>query len=408
VNPIVGLLVSNRWDTDIGEIGVLVDVSYRKQYYNQPASFSDPRYEQNISGNNFLVSNAVGGFYTRGHRERPQANFALQWKPSPNVEIYVDGMYAHYKEQREIDYYFGVPGSASSVSNLQLYSPSQAGGCENIPASGTVAAHQSCELASGTFNNPYVATSTQAFRQSSHDAQIATGAKITSGNLKLTTDVAYTDSAFNENIFIIDTSLPNQTFDLTSNTGGHINWNLRGNDKMNPNLFQLQGLFQTGDSNYGNSIAWRTDATYDIDHGFLKKIAGGFRYVNRNAGATGQTQISTPIRRMARRWCRPPASLARTSSKRCPTIWALPESAPPSRPTSTICSTIRGRSARPMACRRVMPRRIPRASTAPWRTALPATFRRATASISATLPSTVRLACAWCRTTARSTLSPPR
>lgn len=294
VNPIAGLLVSNRWDTDIGEIGVLVDVSYRKQYYDQPASFSDPRYEQTISGNRFLVSNAVGGFYTRGNRERPQGNFAIQWKPSPNIEIYVDGMYAHYKEKREIDYYFGVPGSATSVSNLQLYSPSQAGGCENIPAAGTVAAHQSCELASGTFNNPYVATSTQAFRQSSHDAQIATGAKITSGNLKLTTDVAYTDSSFSENIFIIDTSLPNQTFDLTSNTGGHINWNLRGNDKMNPNLFQLQGLFQTGDTNYGNSIAWRTDATYDFDSGFLKKIAGGFRYVNRNAGATGQTQISTP------------------------------------------------------------------------------------------------------------------
>jgi TonB-dependent receptor len=296
VNPIAGLLVSDRWDTSIGEIGVLVDLSYRKQYYNQPASFSDPRYEQHISGQDFLVSNAVGGYYTRGHRERPQANFALQWKPTDNLELFVDGLYAHYKERREIDYYFGVPGTAQSVTNLQLYSPSDPGGCENIPnAAPATGTHQACELKSGTFVNPYVATSTQAFAQSSHDAQISTGAKWHSGGLKLSTEVTYTDSAFKEQIFIVDTSLPNQTFDLVSNQNGHINWNLRGNDKTNANLFQLQGLFQTGDANHGNSIAWRGDASYDFDGGFLKKIQVGARIVRRRAGATGETQISTPF-----------------------------------------------------------------------------------------------------------------
>ena len=296
VNPIAGLLVSDRWETGIGEIGVLVDLSYRKQYYDQPASFSDPRYEQTTSGNDFLVSNAVGAFYTRGHRERPQANFAIQWKPADNLEIYVDGLYAKYKETREIDYYFGVPGSAQSVTNLQLYSASDPGGCEDLPlAAPATGTHQVCELKSGTFNNPYVATSTQAFKQSSHDAQISAGAKWNSGGLKLSTDFTYTDSAFKEQIFIIDTSLPNQTFDLTSNSGGHILWNLQGNDKTNADLFQLQGLFQTGDSNHGNSLAWRGDASYDFDGGFLKKLQAGVRIVRRKAGANGETQISTPF-----------------------------------------------------------------------------------------------------------------
>lgn len=294
VNPILGLLVSDRWNTGIGEIGVLVDLSYRKQYYNQPASFSDPRYEQTTSGQDFLVSNAVGAYYTRGERERPQANFAVQWKPADNLEIYADGLYAHYKDRHQLDYYFGVPGSAASVSNLQLYSPSDAGGCENLANATGGGTHQVCELKSGTFTNPYVATSTQAFQQKSHDAQISTGAKWNQGGLKLSTDFTYTDSSFSESIFIIDTSLPNQTFDLTSNVDGHINWNLRGADKYNPNLFQLQGLFQTGDTNHGDSIAWRGDASYDFDGGFLKKINAGFRFVDRNASATGETQISTP------------------------------------------------------------------------------------------------------------------
>jgi iron complex outermembrane recepter protein len=293
VNPIAGLLVSDRWQTGIGEIGLLVDLSYRKQYYNQPASFSDPRYEQTISGNDFLVSNAVGGFYTRGHRQRPQANFALQWKPADNLEIYVDGLYAKYKETREIDYYFGVPGTAQSVTNLQLYSASDPGGCEDL--TGTTGTRQVCELKSGTFVNPYVATSTQAFKQSSHDAQISGGGKWSKGGLKLTTDLTYTDSSFKEKIFIIDTSLPNQTFDLVSNSGGHILWNLQGNDKTNADLFQLQGLFQTGDSNHGNSLAWRGDLSYDFDDGLIRKLQFGARVVRRKAGATGETQISTPF-----------------------------------------------------------------------------------------------------------------
>lgn len=287
VDPIAGLLISDRWDTNIGEIGALIDVSYRRQHYLQPDAFSDPRNPVTIGGQSFLVSNAIGAFYTRGHRERPQINGALQWKPTDNLELYVDGLYAKYKEKRELDFFFGVPGTAQTVTNLQLYSASDPGGCSDVNGA------QLCELKSGTFSNGYTATSTQAIMQHSHDAQISTGAKFTSDRLRLSTDLTYTDSSFGEDIFIIDSSYAGQTFNLVSNDHGHVNYTINGNDYANPSAFALQGLFQTNDRNHGDSVAWRGDLSYEMD-GPLKSITAGLRYVNRNASAHGGTQNSTP------------------------------------------------------------------------------------------------------------------
>lgn len=38
-----GVLVSNRWDTDKGEMGLLLDVSYSDQHFNRPISFNCAR-----------------------------------------------------------------------------------------------------------------------------------------------------------------------------------------------------------------------------------------------------------------------------------------------------------------------------------------------------------------------------
>jgi TonB-dependent receptor len=158
-----------------------------------------------------------------------------------------------------------------------------------------VSGQQLCELKSGTFSNGYTATSTQAIAQQSHDGQVSVGGKWTSGALKLSTDLTYTDSSFRESIFIIDTSFAGQTYDLVSNDQGGVNWNIHGNAQNNANNFGLQGLFQTGDENHGDSVAWRSDATYDFETGLLKSITGGVRLVRRNASASGETQISTGL-----------------------------------------------------------------------------------------------------------------
>ena len=41
LNPNVGLLVADRWQTGIGEIGALFDVSYQRTHYSRPIGFND-------------------------------------------------------------------------------------------------------------------------------------------------------------------------------------------------------------------------------------------------------------------------------------------------------------------------------------------------------------------------------
>ena len=92
-DPIGSLLISDRWHTSIGDFGALLDVSYQKQHYDEPAAFDDVRNPVTFNGQTFLAPNVVGDVYNVGRRERPQANFSLQWKPNSELEFYVDGLW---------------------------------------------------------------------------------------------------------------------------------------------------------------------------------------------------------------------------------------------------------------------------------------------------------------------------
>ena len=288
-DPIGGLLVSDRWHTGVGEIGALVDVSFIGQHYDQPSAFDDVRNPVSFNGQNFLAPNTVGALYNIGYRERPQINAALQWRPNDNLELYADALYTSFRDHHALDFFFSAPGSATSASNIALFSASQPSGC--TPVNG----QQECELQSGVFNNPYTASSTQAIAQHSYDSQYSTGAKWHQGPFKLSTDVSYTASLFTENIFIIDTPLPGQTLNANTNVNGHVNWNLGPNSaQLNPNAYTFNGLFQTWDRNHGDEIAVRTDGEWDVDRGIFQDFTAGFRFAHRIAYASGGTQISTP------------------------------------------------------------------------------------------------------------------
>lgn len=295
-DPIASLLISDRWHTSIGDFGALLDVSYQKQHYNEPAAFDDVRNPVTFNGQTFLAPNVVGDNYDIGRRERPQANFSLQWKPNSELEFYVDGLWDKLKDHHALDFFFSAPGSATGASNINLYGPSEPSGCQQVanPAGQQV---QGCELKSGTFTNPYTATSTQAFVQNGYDQQYSVGGKWKHDRFNLTADVSYTDSIFAENLFIVDTPLPGQTLNADTNVDGHVFWNLTGagaQNQTNPAAYTFNGLFQTWSRSRGDEIATRIDGNYRLDLGPLKTIQTGFRFTEHTASASGGLQISTP------------------------------------------------------------------------------------------------------------------
>ena len=302
--PNASILVSDRWQTGIGEIGALIDVSYQKTEFLDPRTFNDVSFAYNDTapftktntGQTITVPNGVGGLYTQGERERPQANASIQWRPNSELEVYADGLYAGYRSQYQTDFFFSALPGATSVQNLVTL-PQNDADCPTVPVFSATGAQngtrQACGVLSGTFVNPYTATSTQSHTESGQDYQAALGAKWHRGPLKLSGEGSYTSSEFNTDAFIVDTSLTNQTVVVNTIADNRTNVDVLGTDINNPNAYKFEGLYQDYDRYSSQQYAARLDGEYDLgSFPILKKITAGFRYADRDYHVTGSYNIS--------------------------------------------------------------------------------------------------------------------
>jgi len=270
------LLVSNRWDTGIGEIGVLVNASY------VGINFMDSTREQSLVIGTTSAANAPGTsggvrfpdaqamFLGYGDRYRPSANAAVQWRPSPELEIYADGLYQGYRGE-DFNRYMFVPifGDGLQLTNLTTRE-----GDPTIAQGATISGGQRPDGYFGSFNGK-----TDTF-------QFGGGAIWERDALKLTADVAYTDSKYTADAVNIDyafnrTPVRNVAFEAGDDGGpvfDFVDFNV--NDPAN---YISRGFFQENLVVSGKDIQARADAQYSFDGGFLQRIDFGVRFNNRDA-----------------------------------------------------------------------------------------------------------------------------
>jgi TonB-dependent receptor len=301
-NPDGSLLLSNRWNTGIGEVGALVNFGFRHQYYNYDAVWGDTPILVNdasgspvrtSSGNLVAAPQMMGADYNVGDRHREETNYALQWQPNQNTQFYLEGIYDWDSDHYSQPFFFaGAANSGITPSNLKVTNncyPNQLTG-------GAYEAETICDAASGTWTgNLYAASSTQAHTQWGHDMQNTLGMKWHSGNWQVSSNISRTTSSFHVNTFIIDTFLKGPlSLQWNGTSGGHQNWSLAGAPATDPGNFYLNGLFQDWTNARGKQWAWRGDATYDIDGNFFQYLQFGTRYSDHKATARGAQDISTP------------------------------------------------------------------------------------------------------------------
>lgn len=112
VDPIGSLLVSDRWQTGIGEIGALINASFTQTRYLNSIRYQG--FQDNVPANqqilpasvgrNFTFPQDIGLYYRRGNRQRPSVNGSIQWKPADNLMIYLDGLYQGYRDRVANDF----------------------------------------------------------------------------------------------------------------------------------------------------------------------------------------------------------------------------------------------------------------------------------------------------------------
>ncbi|MET0238330.1 MAG: TonB-dependent receptor [Sphingobium sp.] len=316
-NPNVALLVSNRWETGIGDIGFLVNASFtRAQFRNQnlqagamvpfatenpPAGsgltpleriFPGPNNENwtpgldaglpikpgstlNINGVQtpyYLSRDAVIASDLYGKRERPAINAALQWAPNDSSVYTAEVFYTGFRGKTFnslnfsfVDWWGDLP--ANPGSSFELYDGTNIIKSRQV---GSVAG----------FNSGDTATSkTDSF-------VYAVNAKWDVGERgKISADVAYQDSKNETSFFAIRTDRGPLDIDVDFNAGGGLPSYSFGNQGVltDPAAWTVGNLFDSGTKNTGSALTAMLDGEYKWDEGFLRSIKAGFRYDDRKA-----------------------------------------------------------------------------------------------------------------------------
>ena len=274
-DPNGDILVSNRWDTGVGQIGALVNLSYTSLNYLDSVrwgsgvvgAITDQTTDPTLVGVRY--PDAVGVFYGTGERWRPSANLALQWRPSDKLELYLDGLYQGYRGEIS-DRQFVVPlyAEGTTFDNVVLR------------PGGDV---QSLTLTDGLRPEMWQGANTGR----TDTWQVAVGGVYTSGPVELSVDLARTDSTYTFSSYSFDTAFASTPvadidFDVPREDGG-VEFSFRDFDATNPANYLYRGLFDRRFEGHGDDIQARTDLKISTGSALFPEVRFGLRYVDRDA-----------------------------------------------------------------------------------------------------------------------------
>jgi TonB-dependent receptor len=267
VDPTASVLLSDRWQTGIGEIGALLDVSYTKRHYIDQDAFD--YYEGTTVATTTSSTHApetIGAIEYPGDRERGSVNLSTQWRPNSNTEVFAELFYTRYRDPNSEDFLIGLPGNNNPVSAFTAVTDPN--------GYSALKTETMC-----CFN----LTSNQSFRDKTDTYQFATGASWTGDDVTLSTEFDYTDSRYKHVGAIVDSAIFTGTsFDTNYHGQGTpdfiavtpADWLVTAN-------YHPTQLFDQWTQNSGNEIDWRGDAAFTLGDGWLKSIDVGLRYSNR-------------------------------------------------------------------------------------------------------------------------------
>lgn len=276
LTPNFNFLATKRWDVgDGGEFGVLLNASRVEMTYLD-AEISNTDFLQTFrSGGTTLIPDAGAGtaarfpdiqrlFYRSGNRVRPSVNGAIQYKPTPDVEFYLEGLWQGFRNEIDDRLLAAELFNGAQVSSLQFREGT------NIVRSGTVNAP------------PGSLFSFQGATLNKTDTyQFAGGAKLTFDKLNVNIDIARTDSTFTGSTESVDrrwTRGPTIQFDTD-----RPQFEITNIDLTDPSEQFFDGLYEQNQRSAGDDWQLRADLEYLVDGDFIRSVQAGVRYTTRDA-----------------------------------------------------------------------------------------------------------------------------
>ena len=319
-NPNVALLVADRWETGIGDIGLLVNASYARTKYrnmsttagafvpfateNPPAGSglgtlerifpgpgnvnwtpgldyglsTAPGSTLNINGVDtpyYLSRDAVFSSDLYGKRERPSFNAALQWAPNSSSVYTAEVFYAGFRGNTFNSLQFSFVDWWGNPGPVELYDGT------NIVKSRTV------DDVYGFNSGDYATSKTDSMIYALNGEW-----DIGDGRGKITGDLAYQTSTNKTSFLAMRTDRVASQIVADFNAGGGIPSYHFDDDSLltDPSVWNVAQFYDNAGKDKGSALTLTLDGYYEFDEGFLRRIKAGMRYDKRKASSYVRTQ----------------------------------------------------------------------------------------------------------------------
>lgn len=337
-NPNISALVSDRWETGIGDIGVLVNGSYARTKYRdmtvtagalvpfaataipgnaantcspsnpngwvvlerlQPSDCRAPgqalwqpgtdRGLATAPGSTLLVNGQQTPYYLSrdavfssdltGQRERPAVNAAIQWAPNSSSEYTFEFFWNQFKADTYNSLMFSFVDCCGSLGSNPLSTVGLYDGT-NLVKTRTVPG------VFGFNSGDYTRSKTDSF-------VYALNGKWDVGERgKIVADLSYQTSRFDTQFLAMRLNRTASRIDVDFNAGGGIpSYNFNDNALLlDPAQWNVAEFYDNANRSKGSALTFQVDADYSWDEGFIRKVKAGLRYDDRKAADSVRTQ----------------------------------------------------------------------------------------------------------------------
>lgn len=313
-DPIVSALASNRWDTSIGEIGALLNLSYARTNYRDesavPGGFVPYKTDENGNlvrlrtrdgwqrpialehgmdrtpgatmtnvntgevAEYSLSRDAVNQSDVTGKRERPAVNLSLQFAPNDSSEYTFEAFYNGYRNSQSNHMMFSY--ADSSRLNTAIHP-------EYFEGTNVVKSRAWGD--SGAFTSgDYSESQTDSYMYS------LGGKWDLSADTTLKSEVVYQSSKYKTDFVAMQASSRMPYVFADFNTGnGVMSWTPYESengpvlDLTNPDLWTTSNMYDSGSKNSGDAFTFTTDLDFYVDWSIFTKAKAGIRYDKRTA-----------------------------------------------------------------------------------------------------------------------------
>ncbi len=326
-DPILSALASNRWSTDAGEFGALVNVSYAKTQYrdqtvtagaqvpfmsatNPVAPYGalerifpthglvaeDPIWVAGLDnglptapGSTLDINGEPAEYYLSrdafiindftGERERPGANISLQFAPNDSSEYTFETFYSGFRNTTNnsmyftfVDAWWALGGIEDNITDtFELYPDS------NVIRERTI--RDTAIFTSGDFSE----SKTDSYMYA------LTGDWDLTDSLNVKSEVVYQESDYETEFFAMRGN--GRQYEVYSSYDGVPSIEFRDNpateidetNLTNPALYSMGAVWDNAGKDSGTGLTFTTDAEYWTNISFLPKITFGVRWDERDA-----------------------------------------------------------------------------------------------------------------------------